>query len=196
MIVYYDLKQIFLHLPKTGGTSVERKIPKQYRPEIFGKVEVYGVHDSLMTLSKKRPELNFSDFNAFLFTRNTWSRCASFFLDSTTKQRNRGEIIDPVKFYKKRNRIPLVFDMLTYQGRIHSNITYYYFEDYENEYKRLFKEKFNYNFSEEIPKIDMKPFRKNLMNEILSNDSFINFIGENGKTEIEFFKYTPPVLNN
>lgn len=71
-----SLKTIFIHVPKTGGISIDR-----YFRENYNLVDFTG-HHSASEIKVKFPE-NFDNYFKFAFVRNPWERLASafFFLD-------------------------------------------------------------------------------------------------------------------
>lgn len=66
MIINHDLKFIFIHVPKTGGTSVYH-LPNQN----FKKSPEYPLHIPFKDLP------NYPDYFSFGFTRNPWARMHS-----------------------------------------------------------------------------------------------------------------------
>jgi len=77
-------KLIFLHIPKTGGTSIERHlIPEILSPNIFNQKYMFGLIDRQYAQHfnyenmQKHSEEKLDDYFKFTFVRNTWDRLVS-----------------------------------------------------------------------------------------------------------------------
>lgn len=83
-MIFHKSQSIFLHIPKTGGTSIEKalfkKIPDPYTFDshlMFGLVDLqYSQHFNIANISKYSP-VNIDKYFIFTFVRNTWDRLVS-----------------------------------------------------------------------------------------------------------------------
>ena len=65
-------QSIFIHIPKTGGTSIE----KFFNMRMFHRT---GKHDSAAKLRKTLDELTWAKYFKFSFVRNPWDRMVSYY---------------------------------------------------------------------------------------------------------------------
>jgi len=92
-------KFIFIHIPKTGGSSIE----SIFRPSIITKTgickDIPNKHYTLDSLLKNE-EINLSNFFSFSFIRNPWDKVLShylFFIKGGFD--HRGSFFNFVKYY-------------------------------------------------------------------------------------------------
>lgn len=93
MMIDHEHKFIFIHIPKTGGTSVETF----FMPSIKDRIKnVYGssplqpdnqAHLKFYHLQIQYPHLNFDEYFKFAVVRNPWDRVVSNFFHTKRKQR-------------------------------------------------------------------------------------------------------------
>lgn len=83
MIIDKD-KLIFLHIPKTGGSSIENALSKAFfNPYVFDRIYMFGLinnqysqhfnYQNICAYSNR----NLTDYFIFTFVRNTWDRLVS-----------------------------------------------------------------------------------------------------------------------
>jgi len=81
-MISYDKKCIFVHIPKTGGTSIERVIWKKISAQLlFGSPNRYHTgglqHLKARFIKTEVGEDVFNSFFKFAFVRNPWSKALS-----------------------------------------------------------------------------------------------------------------------
>lgn len=83
-MIIHSNKLIFLHIPKTGGTSIENMLcPKPLNPFVFNKYWMFGLVDNQYsqhfnyTNIQKYCNTDISDYFIFAVVRNTWDRLVS-----------------------------------------------------------------------------------------------------------------------
>lgn len=88
MPIFHSKKVLFLHNPKTGGSTVESMFSIKMSPEYFyndGRNYLQGNNCALQHLSyealkkKLAPEI-FHSYYKFTFVRNPWDRLVSTYL--------------------------------------------------------------------------------------------------------------------
>lgn len=80
-IVSHRLKLMFVHIPKTGGTSLYSN--KKFSRGVFNNVlgpsdSVFYGHLPIIAMRNRYPE-EFDEYFKFCFVRNPWDRLSSFF---------------------------------------------------------------------------------------------------------------------
>ena len=171
MHINTDKKAVYLHVMKTGGTSLynmlgspKELLQREVQPE--EKWDVYiGMHGSYSELAKNYPaEFELSkDYYKFMFVRNPWSHAMSSYFHTTSPQRfdkenhmgsnNRRATRDDYKdfnYYLQNLYRPQ--ECLTFDDPNFMYDEAYFFEDYDNEVRRLFK-RFDYSDKAFGPKI-------------------------------------------
>jgi len=85
-MVSHDHKFIFIHIPKCGGTAIERSFGfdpyKQNKQALIGQTRLYGRKIWLQHLTKKKlhhflPLAKINSYFKFAFVRNPWARMVS-----------------------------------------------------------------------------------------------------------------------
>lgn len=72
--IYNNLKCVFVHVPKTAGTSIEKCLV-----DVDDKTKVVGGHSTSDALLKHRTK-EFSNYFTFTIVRNPWDRLLSAYL--------------------------------------------------------------------------------------------------------------------
>ena len=77
MILSYESKFIFIHIPKTAGTSIENGLRDFFKGEvIYGEVDsLWGYHSTALQLKNKLD--NYDEFFKFTIVRNPYDRLYS-----------------------------------------------------------------------------------------------------------------------
>lgn len=83
-MISHKHKFIFIHIPKTGGTSIERALeptisledPDCHAGHVEGNTLIEGKHWRTIDYQSKFPEL-FDSYFKFMFIRNPWDRMVS-----------------------------------------------------------------------------------------------------------------------
>lgn len=202
-------KFIFIHIPKTGGTSVKNNIfLKTVLPGKRSKIsfEDYclSAHSSIKEYNIKFPE-RVSNYYKFSFVRNPWDKMLSynFFCNKETDERLKSSFLPLI--HVKGEFTKVVHHL--YKNRDNEHIKRYVtgpqLEWFENENgKILMDDIFRFeNLDEGIDRICKKLIIKRTPLEKLNttnhehyshyyDDTTINMIGEMFKRDIDYFGYT------
>lgn len=76
MIVAHDLKAVFLHIPKTGGSSVASALGISNKELVVGRTKHHIVPDKIP-----------AGYLRFSFVRNPWDRMISYYMFRTKEER-------------------------------------------------------------------------------------------------------------
>lgn len=142
MIVSSKKKFIFVAIPKTGSSSIERVLAKYNNDELNEWVD-NGIikHKKLSQIS----EMLDKPYYKFCFFRNPWERAVSFY-HYHVRQGNTffGHTFDEVPFedwIKKQNLVAATddrqTDYITLKGRIVPNVNIYKFEEIDDSWKHI-----------------------------------------------------------
>lgn len=158
-----DKKAAYYHVMKTGGSSLYDMFGRpsellQRREEPHERwVVAMGMHGSYTQLFNQHRDLylKIKDYYKFIFVRNPWAHAVSMYFHTTATWR-----FDKENHYGRNKRLNTREDYkdfnhyLKYLYRPQSEVTFddpkfmnddfYFFEDYENEVRRLFK-RFDYS---------------------------------------------------
>ncbi len=189
MIISHTLKIIFIHVQRTGGSTLINLL----KSELGSDLEILSQHGNARTSESYLLE-KYADYYTFGFTRNPWERILSWY---SLIHRN-----DPKNLDQERKRFETFIesdwasDFTTQQ--FHYNTLDYFsnnkglikadkifrYENFETEIRSLFN-KFNFPLKE-IPKIN------NTNPKIFQNfytKKSQNLIAEKCKKDIEYFNY-------
>lgn len=121
-----NINILFIHIPKTGGTSIENFLSKKYNielnlnslhketsnfnpllPGIYGKASLQ--HQKLETLHKFKGllKINFQNLTIFTIVRNPYNRLVSdlFFFKLIKKDSKPNQVFEVIKKYLKSNKM-------------------------------------------------------------------------------------------
>lgn len=108
MIISYENRYIFIAVPKTGTTSIQKLLlesdptARNYGIEINGRHYSFGEHDTALQIKSELGDL-YSEFRTFGFIRHPYSRIVSsyFFYEQGGKRldkRNKKRILRELRF--------------------------------------------------------------------------------------------------
>lgn len=189
MIISHSLKLIFVHVHRTGGTSLS-EVLKSYSK---GNVQVLVQHDNAQ--SSAAPYFKqYPDYFTFGFARNPWDRIASWYFllhradpKSLEEEQRRLEqfiesdaMLDSSTNWFHYNSI----DYFTLKNGERADKAIYKFEDFEKEAERLFA-------TIDIPSTEIpKHNRGNIINyRIYYTDKSKQMIAEKCSKDIVYFDY-------
>jgi hypothetical protein len=190
MIISHNLKLIFIHVHRTGGTSLTN-ILKQKLSDNF---TVLSQHENGKTLEPTFLE-KYNDYFTLGFTRNPWDRILSWY--SLLHFNDQKSLAEERKRFEKFIELDCAIDF-TKQFFHYNSLDYFsnkngklivdkifYYEDYENEIEVLFN-KFNLSLTE-IPVIN-ETSKKNYKEYY--TDKSRRLIAEKCKKDIQYFNYS------
>ena len=215
MPYYKELNLLFIHIPKTGGTSLEEYFKNKYKQTLysmrndenilFEKFKIYTA--SLQHLTYKEVydykekldiELN-ENLKVITIVRNPYHRIISdlFFLELIDEHSDKEEVFKIIKKYVYENCEPYEYDnhnkpqyefILDNNDNIISNITIFKTEN-------LTQDVINYGFDDFD--INNNTNKQNITsdkyNNYLNNDS-IKLINEFYKKDFELFDYNMKII--
>jgi len=124
-MIDHDKKFIFVHIPKTGGSSIEAIFHPSIITENDICKDIKGKHNTLSNIIKNE-SLDVLDYFKFSFVRNPWAKILShylFFIKGGFDHRN--SFVDFVDYYCgrdhqgwKRNDFLPQSDFLKFDGKI------------------------------------------------------------------------------
>lgn len=207
-MLYNDPKIIFIHVSKTGGSSVSTFL-KNYEKngELKERDNKFNNHATLQYIHDQGIDLN--EYTIFMIKRNPWERIVSFYLMCYGGRGNTAFPIDwrhefPDKRYisfpefynvitPKHEFNEDYFHYLEVNGKIPDHVKMLDFNNLAENTTQFCK---SLGLSSPINKF---PHRKEnrdmtkLREYLLYDDEFIKIIAEKYKREIEYFNFKPPI---
>lgn len=101
MIISHSLKFIFVHINKTGGTSIKNALKPVLAEYDFNNLGE-GKHASAKTLQESHPK-EWGEYFTFAFVRNPWDRTVSRYF-----------------FWQESNKVPPTFEEFVKSGQFAS----------------------------------------------------------------------------
>ena len=86
MLLFRKQKILFVHIQKTGGTSVRHILRKQFR----GGRELLDRHAHARNAMRHMGAKDYAEHYSFAFVRNPWDRMASWYIMFRAESRGRG----------------------------------------------------------------------------------------------------------
>ena len=201
-MILHESKIIFIHIPKTGGTTIEKILLEN---NLGTPDKKFGAHHRLEQVLKRpifddetdevRYEYpDYSDYKIFTVARNPWDRYASMYVhdykayeDGIAKNPP-----PPIHSYMAKNVSENFFRFIEVDGMIPENLLLINFDDFENEINRVFKE-----FGVDKVNIPHENKKEDKYREIhlrtLANKRFDKAVQKMCAAEIELFSYTNPL---
>jgi len=189
MIIAHNLKLIFIHVQRTGGTALSNIL----RQKLGGNFDILSQHHNAKTLDTIFLE-NYSDYYTFGFTRNPWSRILSWY--SLIHFNNQKSLVEERKRFEEFIELDFAADFTT-QFFHYNSLDYFsnkegklivdkifHYENLENEIRVLFNQ-FNLPLTE-IPLIN-ETNPKNYKDYY--TDKSRSLIAQKCKKDIEYFNY-------
>lgn len=183
-MVYHDPKLIFIHAPKTAGTSIENVLMKLFR----NRDKHFGIHAKLQQVVDIYPDINLDEYTIFTVKRNTWDRILSAYLNDYRHFLLGNTPYVPFEtFYK--SRLPnSILDFVSVNGSVLKNVKFLEFDNINEEFVDVMN---TLGFN------DIKFVHKNINTQVdlsirkfLShNNLFKECVLEKYSQEIEFFGY-------
>jgi len=201
-MIIHDPKIIFIHIPKTGGTTIDRLLAAN--KEVGEVASGFGSHHRLDQLYRKycgedTPAdewRDLSEYHTFTVARNPWERYSSLYVHDKyaweSIRRNRKRTFVPVEEYIYNNVSENFFSFIEVNGTIPENLMILNFGEFPNEVRRMFKI------------IGIKPGRlvhenkkpteqKKLQEKVINNPTFQEGVAKMCAKEIALFGYDLPV---
>lgn len=200
-MIIHDPKIIFIHVPKTGGTTIDRLLAAN---KAVGEPDSgFGAHHRLSQLynkymgpnTPKSERRDLSEYHMFTVARNPWERYASLYIhDKFAWQgipKNRKRTFVPIEEYIFNNVSENFFRAIEVNGAIPDNLMIMDFEDIRNEIKRVFT---IMGLRPGIIFHENKKTKheKTLQREIVRNTVFQDAVRVMCETEISLFNYELP----
>jgi hypothetical protein len=189
MVIIHDLKTIFIHVQRTGGSSVTKLFHRfyQYRMNIVSQHGNYLSEDA-------RFIHKYSDYFIFGFVRNPWDRMLSWYSlihqeDALTFDEERVRFEHFLKEFSAKIKNDNTFhwnqiDYFPNQQEVDNPVQICRFENYQTEVKSVFK-KLGMSI-DTIP--SMNGTQKKEYQQFYTDKSK-QIIQENCKKDIEYFQY-------
>ena len=190
----YNNKYVFLHIPRTGGTIIEKKLREKYSQDYYGEDKI-GLSKQHYTLDKLISNKDKNNIFVFTFVRNPFDRILSSYLNYTINNTpDFDKYIDMVKNVVE-NKLYLC------EGAINTNDISHYtpmttmignykldfigkFENYENDIKKLSEISEMKNLNE------IKINKRNIDYRKFYNERNKKIISELYKDDLKEFNYT------
>ena len=200
-MIIHDSKIIFIHIPKTGGTTIEKILVSN--KEVGEPDTYFGTHHRLDQVYQKfsssdtPPEdyVDLSGYHIFVVSRNPWERYSSLYVhdkfawESIPKNRKRTFV--SIEEYMDTMVSENFFSFIEVNGVIPDNLMIVDFHDFAAEVKRVFDVmglKCGRIFHE-----NKKTHRqKTLQRKTLENDYFQQAVSKLCEKEIALFNYGLP----
>ena len=114
------MKVLFIHIPRTGGTSMERR-------DIFNQIaQKYSTMEYCKKMAGLNPSMNFDDYFKFAFVRNPYDRFASgvlrysMVIDKVPKEKFSEYVVDSPNVFEKWRTSKPMHPYLTIDGKLDS----------------------------------------------------------------------------
>ena len=212
IMLYNDPKLIFLHVPKTGGSSMRLILQHNLKKKNDDIPRPFGDFDNHHTLQMYHDVgVDLSQYKIVTIARNPWDRILSFYchhyreynafifprtLSPLFGMGSRTYVTFP-DFYNnissKHRFIEDFVDWITVDGKIVDNLEIFDFENYEEEVSKLFEEM---GFTKrKLPhQRRVSPIPKEFRDYFLFDPAFIERISVEYSKEIKYFNYKAPQL--
>jgi hypothetical protein len=216
MHINNDKRAVFYHVMKTGGSSLHNMLESptellQRREEAHERwVIVMGMHGSYTQLLNDHPSEyeKIKDYYKFMFVRNPWSHAVSSYFHTTSPERfdkenhmgsnkRRATKDDYKDFNYYLQYLYRPQEQSTFDDPNFMNDEAYFFEDYDNEVKRLFK---RFNYSDKAFDSKIKHHNKSSSNifgveypknyKVMYDQTSIDIIADRCRHYIDKFNYT------
>ena len=205
MPYYKNLNLLFIHIPKTGGTSLEQYLKNKYTQTLYSTdvdnhilFEHFKIKSSLQHLTYKKIcefktilDVNFNeDLKIITIVRNPYDRIISdlFFLDLIKENTSIDNVYEVIKKYINEgcydnHNTPQNEYLIDENNQIISNITIFKTETLTEDVKKYGFADFNLQFHLNKLFIDKKKYITYL------NKQSIELINQYYKKDFEFFNY-------
>lgn len=199
-MIFHDSKIIFIHIPKTGGTTIEKMLIDT--PNIGPVNERFGSHHRLGqvfrewagedTHPEKRKDI--ASYHMFVVARNPWERYASMYIHDYKAFVDGVNPVEPpsIEEYMDTRVQETFFKFIEVNGSIPDNLMVLNFHDFNKEVARIWK-------AMGLPKPKIihenrkEPELLELQEEICHNEYFQNAVAKMCSAEIELFGYEIPI---
>ena len=197
-----EQKLVFIHVPKTAGSSVEKILNRN--PELGMRGGTMGQHSRLVDFYEIVGD-TLQDYTIFTITRNTYERIASAYMmmyrGKNFKHRaNHFDGMDYVSWPDFYNMLESgilhaesFHHYLEVDGVIPSNVTILKFEDIEKEFTKYWSD-LGYSMPEDgFPHMNNHPETNGSIRKYLMDDpNYQKVIQDVYHKELNYFGYEPP----
>jgi hypothetical protein len=198
-MLYNNPKIIFIHVPKTAGSSVEHFFNRcPYLLERDGRI---GQHHRLQDAYDLYGDL--SEYKIFTIMRNTYDRVLSFYLMNYL---HKSFVLQPNMYFRNRNYVPFpeyysvaspqhthlqdFFYYLNVNGELPEKLTILDFDNIEEEFTNFWTNDCGFEMPVPFPHNNMNVKATNELKTYLKSDpQFMKVVAERWKKEIEYFGY-------
>ena len=200
MRIFQSPPIIFVHIPKTGGTSVTRFLDENI--EDTTKVRLRGPASLHSTLSELNRAIDDSilDFDIISVKRNTWERILSYYLMANKFPRI-PELRDknPVSFEdyytavtKSTEHLGDIFHFCEIGNGIPDNVTFLDFNNLETDLYEFWGSR-GFTIVNEFQHLNKNTNVEDYIRSgYLRDQKFIDTIGKKYRREIDYFGFEPP----
>ncbi len=201
-MIIHDSKLIFLHIPKTGGSSIEAMLD---RNKLIGERDKkFGSHHRLEQIYERYsstdtpPDMfrDLSDYHMFTVSRNPWERYASLYIHDKISwegiPKNHKRTFVNVDEYMETKVSEHFFRAIEVNGKIPNNLIIIDFHNYREEIKRVFG-LMGIKPGRILHSKKKTPKQKRIELLILRDTDFQAAVLQMCKKEIELFGYDLPI---
>lgn len=215
-MMFEEPKLIYIHMPKTGGSSVETYLNKcKLMKKRDGKM---GQHAALSVAVENGTNLD--DYKMFTVVRNTYERVLSIYcffyvrggsgfvrmgFERHMKDPDKKQFVSFPDYYTRllelyRQGTPVTYaeDFFYYcaiDGKVPDNMEVLRFDHIEDDFTKMWREDWGWKMSEPFPHVnDNKnvPTADGLREYLGQDPKFIDAVNEIYEKEIEYFQFEPP----
>lgn len=203
-MIIHDSKIIFIHIPKTGGTTIEHML--EVNKGVGPADTKFGVHHKLDqvfrtygTPDEDNPDFvpyDIASYHMFTVARNPWERYASLYVHDTlafkSVPKNKKTDFVGIEEYMETKVTENFFRMIEVDGVIPDSFMIINFADFRNEVNRVF-EAMGIKTGRIWHDNKKSNVQKRLVDEVIKNKAFQDAVAKMCDKEIQLFAYDIPV---